>query len=182
MVLKFRSGNTPLWDKPRPTRSSNLDQNAFREFVVCNLRESTRELALDFNTSQSTICRHLKKEKGEWKFSKKTPFYCRNIVLLYDNTKSHSARITQENYWPLTVLSDPPNSRSGENLLQKTPWTRNQLNFTREESTSYLINITRWSKMIANILLIEMKSLLNNSWTNYFIYFTKMEIINDSIK
>ena len=58
---KFRSGDTSLRDEPRPGRSSDLDQDALRELVECNPRKSTRELALDLNTSQSTICRHLKK-------------------------------------------------------------------------------------------------------------------------
>ena len=39
----------------------DLDQDALRELVECRPRLSTLELALDLNTSQFTICRHLKK-------------------------------------------------------------------------------------------------------------------------
>ena len=44
-----------------------------------------------------------------------------------------------------------------------------RLNFTWEESTSYLINGKRWFKIIVNILSIEIYSLLNNSWMNYIL-------------
>ena len=40
--------------------SSDLDQYVLRELMECNQRKSIRELALDLNTSQCTICRHLK--------------------------------------------------------------------------------------------------------------------------
>ena len=48
-------------DEPRSGGSSDLDQDASRELVKCNLDQTTQGLALDFNTSQSKICRHLKK-------------------------------------------------------------------------------------------------------------------------
>ena len=57
---KFRSDDTSLWNEPRPRCSLDLHQDAFRELVVCNLRKSTRELAFDLNTSQSSICYHSK--------------------------------------------------------------------------------------------------------------------------
>ena len=65
---KFRSGDTSLKDEPRPGCSLDLDRDALRELVEYNPRKSTRELALDLNTSQSTICGHLKKMR---KVSKK---------------------------------------------------------------------------------------------------------------
>ena len=57
----FHSDDVLLRDKPRPGRSSDLDQDDFGELVECNPSKSTRELALDLNTSQSLICCHLKK-------------------------------------------------------------------------------------------------------------------------
>ena len=44
----------------KPGRSSDLNQDPLRELVECNPRKSTQELALDLNTSQSSMCRHLK--------------------------------------------------------------------------------------------------------------------------
>ena len=58
---KFRSGDMPLKDKSWPERSSDLNQDDLREFVECNPRKNTLELVLDLNTSQSTICFHMKK-------------------------------------------------------------------------------------------------------------------------
>ena len=54
--------DSSLRDEPRPGNSSDLDQDSLRELLQCNQRKSTPELALDLNTSQSTICCHLKKE------------------------------------------------------------------------------------------------------------------------
>ena len=48
-------------DEPRPGCSSNLNQDALKELMECNPRKSTRELALDLNTSEATTCHHLKK-------------------------------------------------------------------------------------------------------------------------
>ena len=50
-----------LKDKPKPGRLSDLNQNTLRELVECSPCKSTRELALDLDTAQSTICRSLKK-------------------------------------------------------------------------------------------------------------------------
>ena len=57
---KFRFNDTSLRDEPSPGRSSDLDQNALRELVECNL-QSTQELSLDFNIFQSAIYCHWKK-------------------------------------------------------------------------------------------------------------------------
>ena len=54
-VWNWFSDNMSLRDEPKRGCTSNLDQDAFRELVGCNPHKSTRELALDFNTSQSTI-------------------------------------------------------------------------------------------------------------------------------
>ena len=48
-------------DKPRTGRSSDLDQDDLRELVEYIPHKSTRELALELNTSQSIICHHRKK-------------------------------------------------------------------------------------------------------------------------
>ena len=53
--------------------------------------------------------------------------------------------------------------------IWNTSWAQNQLNLTREESTSYLMNDKRRFKIIANIQLIEIKYLLNFSWVNYIL-------------
>ena len=50
-----------LRNEPRPGCSSDLDQDALRELVEYNLHKSRWESALDLNTSQTTICHHLKK-------------------------------------------------------------------------------------------------------------------------
>ena len=47
--------------EPKPGYSLDLDQDALRKLVECNPCNSTQELTLDLNTSQSTICYHLKK-------------------------------------------------------------------------------------------------------------------------
>ena len=57
---KFRSSDMPLRNQPRSRRSSDFNQHALRKLVECYSRKNTWELALDFNTSQSTIYRHLK--------------------------------------------------------------------------------------------------------------------------
>ena len=57
----FRSGGTSLKDEPRPSRSSELDQDVLRELVEFNPNESSRKLAFYLNTSQSTIYRYLKR-------------------------------------------------------------------------------------------------------------------------
>ena len=59
--VKFRSGDTSLKDESRPGRSSEFDAEALKSLVECNARQSTRKLADNLNTSQSTICRHLEK-------------------------------------------------------------------------------------------------------------------------
>ena len=60
---KFHSDNTSLRSKLRSRCSSNLNQDALRELVECNLHKNTWELAPDCNISQSTICHHLKKDR-----------------------------------------------------------------------------------------------------------------------
>ena len=60
---KFRSGDISLKVEPKPEQSSDIDEDAFKELVESNPRKSTRELALELNTSQSTICRQLKKDR-----------------------------------------------------------------------------------------------------------------------
>ena len=67
-------------------------------------------------------------------------------------------------------------SRRGENIWERL--TQNQLNLIWEEPSSYLMNSKRWFKIIVNILLIEINSLLNHSWINYISH--KMEIIYNS--
>ena len=54
---KFPSEDTSLRDEPRLGRSSDLDEDILRELVECNPRKSSRELAFELNTSQSTIYR-----------------------------------------------------------------------------------------------------------------------------
>ena len=58
---KFHSGDTLTRDEPQPGRSLDFDGDALRGLVECNPRRCTRELALDLNTSKSTMCCHLKK-------------------------------------------------------------------------------------------------------------------------
>ena len=48
-------------DEPRIGHSSDVNQDGFREFVECNRCRSAQELTVDFRTSQSTMCHHLKK-------------------------------------------------------------------------------------------------------------------------
>ena len=115
----------------------------------------------------------------------------KRVVLLHDNTRQPSVRIIQEKILDLdwSVLPHPPYSpdlassdfclfffstkwqktflkRIRWKCFQKTSWAQNQVNFTWEESTNYLINGKRWFKIMANILLIE---LLNYSWINHIL-------------
>ena len=46
----------PDWDTHKTS-----NQDVLRELVECNSNKSTQELVLDLNTSQSTICHHLRK-------------------------------------------------------------------------------------------------------------------------
>ena len=48
---KFHSGDTSLRDDLKSRGSSDLDQDAFRELIEFNQRQSTWKLALDLNTS-----------------------------------------------------------------------------------------------------------------------------------
>ena len=74
-----------------------------------------------------------------------------------------------------TSLSFLTKCFEGENFSQedrgKRLWitcgARNQLNFTWEKSSSSLINGKRWFKIMVNIILIEINSLLNYSQMNY---------------
>ena len=56
----------------------------------------------------------------------------------------------------------------------KRSWEQNQQNFTWEESISFLINGKKWFKIMANLLLIEINSLLNYSWINYILVKRKL--------
>ena len=53
--------------------------------------------------------------------------------------------------------------------LWKILWAWNQLNFTCEESTIYLINGKRWFKIMVNIPLIKIDSLLNYWWIYHIL-------------
>ena len=57
VFLKFRSGYTSLRDK----RSSDLSQDAVREFVEGDSHKSTHKLMFYLATLQSIICRHSEK-------------------------------------------------------------------------------------------------------------------------
>ena len=111
----------------------------------------------------------------------------------FDNVRLHSTRMLQEKKLDLSwfilpkplyspddtlnnfyLLSSLSNALNNKNFLKKIrgkclwkTWPQNWLNFTREESISYLMNGKRWSKIEANRLLIEINSLLNYSWINY---------------
>ena len=52
-------------DESRAERSSDLDQDALRESVNWKLHKSPQELALDINTSQSTVSW---KSKERWAY------------------------------------------------------------------------------------------------------------------
>ena len=96
----------------------------------------------------------------------------RSVVLLYENTRPHSARITQKNIGFRLVCSTLPSyspelalndfhlffflfykipwmtkiflQKIRRKFLWKTFWARNQLNFIWEESTHYLMNLKKW--------------------------------------
>ena len=59
--VKFRSGDMTLKDEPRMGRPSDFDDDVLNSLLEENPRQSTRELAQKLNTSQSTVCRHVKK-------------------------------------------------------------------------------------------------------------------------
>ena len=66
--VKFRSGDTSLKDKPRPGRSSDFDDDAFKALVEYNPRQSTRKLADKLNTSHSAICLEKMEKSASWVF------------------------------------------------------------------------------------------------------------------
>ena len=56
----------PLWEMNSfQDAHKNLDKDSLRELMEWNASKSTRELALDLNTPQSTICRNLKNRWSE---------------------------------------------------------------------------------------------------------------------
>ncbi|CAK9810886.1 Histone-lysine N-methyltransferase SETMAR [Anthophora plagiata] len=59
--VKFRSGDTSLQDEPKPGRSTDIDDHPLKVLVEQNPRQTTRELADKMGTSQTIVCRHLKK-------------------------------------------------------------------------------------------------------------------------
>ena len=83
---KFNSDDISLRDEPRPGCSSDLDQNALRKLGECR---GTQELAHDFNTSQSTICYHLKKIGKVSKLGVWVPH-----TLSQENKKDHLSVVT----------------------------------------------------------------------------------------
>ena len=110
----------------------------------------------------------------------------RNVVLLYDNAKPHSARITEKFRFslvcstPYTILyqSDFPSQKM---VRINRHFLKNQPNFNRKELRSKLINGKKWLKIIANMLLIEINSLLNYSWIDYILLKRKLFMIQPSI-
>ena len=126
------------------------------------------------------------------------------ISFLRDNAKPLSARNTQEQFWTLSALFYSIHhiyqtsykmtsiilviyyifyfkKRILKNIrwkiFWKTSWARNQLNFTWEELTLFLINGKSWFKILLNIQLIETKLLTNYSWINYKFTKTKLFMI-----
>ena len=128
----------------------------------------------------------------------------KNVVLLNDNTRPYSARIMQEKilYFGWFALSHPPYLptlassdfqlccslqkvlNDNKSFLDDQVKTFEEnflslklLNFTREKLTSYLIKGSkRWFKIMANILLIKINSLLNYLWINYILLIQKLYI------
>ena len=129
---------------------------------------------------------------GAWKSKKRLIFVNKkNVVLLYDNSRPHSAKIIQERLldlgWsvlPHPLYSTDPASfhlfsslqntlNDKKNLLKKIWWKcfgkisyETSWIFTWEKSTSDLISGNKWFKTMANVLLTEINSLLNYSWIN----------------
>ena len=64
---KFHSANMSMRDESRSGCSLDIDQDALWELMEYSSCKSTWELALDQNTSQSTISCHLKKIGKVWK-------------------------------------------------------------------------------------------------------------------
>ena len=130
-------------------------------------RKSTRELVLDLNTSHFTICFHLKKIR---KVSMEIFNRKRSVILLFDNTRPESARITLKKIlilgWYLLlhtsylidfILSDFCLYCSIQNSHKKIRWNCLQKFFEFETSWILLeknqqgINLTygtRWFKII----------------------------------
>ena len=65
---KFCFAERSLRGEARSGRSSDFNQNALRKLVECNPHKNTRELALDLNTSQSTICSPFEKDSNRFCF------------------------------------------------------------------------------------------------------------------
>ena len=100
----FFSDDMLLIDKPRLGWLSNLDQDALRKLVDCNLLKRIQELGLDLNTSQSTICCHLKKIRkvsnlGVWlphTLSEKNKYDCILIVTSLLSRQRNFLRISKQ--------------------------------------------------------------------------------------
>ena len=122
----------------------------------------------------------------------------RNAVLLYDNTKPHSSRITQEKILDFgwSLLLHPPYSlelaTSDFRLFLSLQNALNGKRFSQDHANVFIENILswkpaefllmknqatwfkRWFKIMANVLLIEIDSFLNYSWMNYILQKRKL--------
>ena len=172
-------------------------QDALRQFVECNPRKGTREFAVDFNTCQSTICRHLKNRKIEHRNLKPNLVIKRRIVIYFhDNATLHSVRVKRNTfilklfffylnhyiqqtldqlisiifvlYKTLSVIKECFSRMSGEIVCETLD----------EESTSSLINSEKRFNIIVNIRLIEINSSLNSSLINIILLKRKLFMSN----
>ena len=164
--------------------------------------KSIRGLAHKLKTIQSTICRLLKKigrvslkileitqQSSIEKKKQKTLSFphnnarqesCRKMIgfRLVCSTLSYSADLAVSDFY---LSRSQKISRITKNFLKitskfswKTFWDKTQVNFTLAESISYLINGKRRFKIMVKILLIEINSFLNYSWTNNILLKLKL--------
>ena len=114
-----------LRDELRPKHSSNLDQDALKELVECNPCKRFWEFALDFNTPQSTVCHHMKKNRKSEQFGHLDSLYS------YWEKKDHTSieinllSRQRNNLFFRNVITDDGKWDFYDNVQCKRQWIEN---------------------------------------------------------
>ena len=83
-------------------RHQTFYQDALRKLMECNQHKSNNKLALELNTSQSTICHHLEKIGKVWKLGVWVPYTLRIRSRIHSNKSSFKIEkwlVSQECYY-----------------------------------------------------------------------------------
>ena len=133
VILFLPSFKTTLWHSMQTDslHSCNMSMKIFKENVLLS---SVRETLCFSMIMQG----HIPQDS-----------YWGKILVLGWSVLPHPpylAHLASSDFYLFLVLNDKKifSRKSGVNICGKTCWAQNQLNFTWEESTSYLINSKRW--------------------------------------